>query len=133
MLDMSDDITSRPPVSATWNFQTMGDFWTYFLTGNNAADALNLHFHPSTINSVRPSRNPMEYEYEMPPGTWGRIGILELMEDLYSSHKISISNLDSAASQIARKRENEEKKAERAQERAEKAGQNSTETNTNTE
>jgi len=41
------------------------------------------------------------------------------MEDLYTSHKISIANLDSAASQIARRKEADERKAERRSEREE--------------
>jgi hypothetical protein len=69
----------------------MADFWTYFLTNlGNARAALDLHFRPSTVNNVRVGRTPMEYEYEMPAGTWSQISILELMEDLYSSHKVAI-------------------------------------------
>lgn len=119
VLDMSDEITSRPTINPPWVFPSMADFWTHFLAGWNAQDALNLYFHPSTVVSTRACRNPMEYEYEMPAGNWNRIWILELMEDLYTSHKISIANLDSAASQIARRKEADERKAEKRSEREE--------------
>lgn len=114
ILDISEDISSRPTIAAPWVFNTISDFWRYFLLNTaNAQDAINLYLHPDTANSVRPGRNPMEYDYEMPAGIWTTISILELMEELYTSQKIAIGNLDTVASKISRDKERAEKKAER--------------------
>lgn len=115
ILDIAEDVSARPAIALPYVFNTMGDFWRFFLTAGttNALDTINLYLNPDTAVSARPGRNAMEYEYEMPAWTWTTIGILELMEELYSSQKIAINNLDVATNKIIKDRERAEKKIER--------------------
>lgn len=127
ILDMSEDISSRPAITPPWNFTSMAAFWTHFLTGGttNAKDAIDLYFSPgASTHAVRASANPLKYEYQRTAGSpWVSIDILELMEWLYSARKISIDNIDDSANKIARKKEQAERRAERDQERAERQSQ----------
>lgn len=115
IIDIAEDVSARPAIALPYVFNTMGDFWRFFLTtgATNALDTINLYLNPDTAVSARPGRNAMEYEYEMPAWTWTTIGILELMEELYSSQKIAINNLDVATNKIIKDRERAEKKTER--------------------
>ncbi len=68
IIDIAEDVSARPAIALPYVFNTMGDFWRFFLTtgATNALDTINLYLNPDTAVSARPGRNAMEYEYEMP-------------------------------------------------------------------